>query len=295
MPKVSLKLICDNRERSLFDFLPESDDVIRAQMTTADYAFVSDDSVLEIFERKSLGDYADSFKDGRHENKNKLLSMRERTGCNIYYIVEGQEPEDHETKIHGIKYSSIEASMFNMMSNCGIFLIRTKSPEDTARVLLAKKKALTNSIKNGKFDERIPIESPVSLLCERSTLTFNQIICDMFEQIPGVSSVTAACLAENVRVSDVIFGANDLDDRLKMTVVNGRKLSKSKISKIIKLDSIELSQLFTAIPGIKNVEGVSDILEECPSYDTFIEKISTVYTKNKVEKIKKVLLHNYGE
>lgn len=296
MPKVEVTLVCDNRERSLFDYLPENDTVVRAQMTTADYAFITNDSILEIFERKSLGDYADSFKDGRHENKNKLLSMREITGCNIYYVVEGVAPEDHSEKIHGISYSAIEASMFNMMSNCGIFVIRTTSPEDTARMLLAKRKALVNSINSNKFELKNIVESPIEKLCERVPLTINQIVRSMFEEVPGISKTTAEVLAQEVPLKSLFFGGKDgvsINDKLKNIKVNGRKLSSSKIKKITTFDPEVFGRMFKAVPGIKDTTVIEDALNDCNDYNSFIEKISTVYKKSKVKKIITVLSHEY--
>jgi len=295
-----MKLVVDSRERALFEYFDAEEDadtfIVKAQITTADYALIVDDSILEIFERKSLKDYADSFKDGRHENKNKLLSMRENTGCNIFYVVEGLAPANKSEKINGIKYSAIEASMFNMMSNCGIYVIRTDSAADTARMLLAKRKALMNSIKNGKFDVKYSVADPMALLTERPTVTCNTIVIDMFTRIPGVSDVTANALARTVKVADIIFDRPTAIKALAGVKVNGRKLSSSVIKGINEMDHVDLSRIFVGIPGIKNVTAIEDALVNEPkSIDAFCKLIEGAYGEKRLAKIKKILEHEFEE
>lgn len=291
---MKLTLLTDSRERSLFEYLDNYDFVTKATLTTADYALITEDSVLEIFERKSLKDYADSFKDGRHDNKNKLLSMREKTGCNIYYVVEGIAPEDYSEKINGIPYSSIEASMFNMMSNCGIFVIRTESREDTARMFAAKYTALLNSIKNGKFELKYLVD-PVPLLTESPKITCDQIVRNMFTCIPGVSETTAAGLAEHVKVSDIIL-SKPVRGTLEGVKINGRKLSKTVIDKICTMMPGDISNMFVGIPGIKDTTAIEDTLVESTllDVDSLCKKIEKTYGKKRTQKIKMILDHVYG-
>jgi len=294
---VSLKLLVDNRERSLFEYfdneVPKDNMIIQKEtLTTADYALVTEDSVLEIFERKSLKDYSDSFKDGRHENKNKLLSMRDKTGCLIYYVVEGIAPKDHSEKIHGIKYSAIEASMFNMMSNCGIFVIRTNSAEDTARMFAAKYKALKTSIKNGKFNIKYAVDDPIALMKEKITLTCDQLVTSMFAELPGVSNVTAGEIAKSMTVEEFIFGdKSSITKRLISVRVNGRKLSKTLIETLPALDSNALSSMFTAVPGIKDVDPIVDMLYENQTMGSFEQLMLVTYNKKRTEKAMRLLRH----
>lgn len=291
---MKVTLLTDSRERSLFEYLDSYDFISKATLTTADYAFVTEDSVLEIFERKSLKDYADSFKDGRHDNKNKLLSMREKTGCNIYYVVEGIAPEDHAEKINGIPYSSIEASMFNMMSNCGIFVIRTESREDTARMFAAKHVALVNSIKNGKFELKYAVD-PVPLLTEAPKITCDQIVRNMFTCIPGVSETTATGLAEHVKISDIIL-SKPIRNGLEGVKINGRKLSKTIVDKICTMMPGDISNMFVGIPGIKETTAIEDALVEASiqNIGDLCKKIEKSYGKKRTQKIKMILEHVYG-
>lgn len=296
-----MKLVVDSRERALFEYFDEveghEDFIVKAQITTADYALILDDAILEIFERKSLKDYADSFKDGRHNNKNKLLSMRDNTGCNIFYVVEGVAPKNKSDKINGIKYSAIEASMFNMMSNCGIFVIRTDSAADTARMLLAKRVALMNSMKNGKFDNKLCVSDPMSMLTERPIVTCDTIIIAMFECITGVSNTTAHELAKNINVADVIFECKrkELGGQLASIKVNGRKLSSGVVKSIMNMTYVEASALFGAIPGIKNILPFEEAMMEGPqNIDELCDLLVDSYGEKRLAKIKKIMHHTFG-
>lgn len=292
-----LDLVIDNREKSLFEYFGINDytnytpeGLIRKSLSIGDYAIVDSEFIYEIFERKTLEDYADSFKDGRHNNKNKLISLREISGCRIYYVVEG-EPDNYNSVIHGIPYSSIEASMFNMMSNLGIFIIRTKNKEDTARMLLAKKVALMNSIKAGKFSFGRPVEDPIKTLTEVPKITVDQIWKEMYCQIPGVSDTIAEELAKKIRISDIILCPNEVFlDHIR---VNNRRLSKSVINTIHSLDPLKIAEMFVAIPGIKNVTSIGDALDrrECNTIDIFLHilKRNNSYNDTILERIRKVL------
>lgn len=292
---MKVTLLTDSRERSLFEYLDQYPFISKATMTTADYAFITEDSVLEIFERKSLKDYADSFKDGRHDNKNKLLSMRDKTGCNIFYVVEGKAPENKTEKINGIPYSSIEASMFNMMSNCGIYVIRTDSCEDTARMFGAKHTALCNSIKNGKFDLKDIIDDPVKLLTESPKITCDQIVISMISCIQGVSDTTAASIAKSIKVADIIFSKVS-KQTLRDVKINGRKISDRIVSRICTMMPGDISNMFVGIPGIKDTTAIEDaLIDSASNIDELCAKIIKNYGVKRTQKIRTILEHRYSE
>lgn len=307
---MSLKLLADNRERNLTRLMrPHEYEAI--QMTTADYAIIweeesadsvtsmtstdvstdnctdvvsnnTDSVILEIFERKTLADYAASFKDGRHANKEKLLNMRSVTGCNVYYIVEGPclAPTD---KIGGIKYSSIEASMFNMMSNLGIFVIRTDSAEDTIRILKAKMSALANSIESGKYTiPGIPVDSKDcnisarSLLCEKIPVFTKDVVITALSSLHGISDKTATCILENISIAELMF-CDDNRSRLQDIRMgpSKRRLNKNVIDYLSKLGAFDKTEIIGNMYGntvAKLVDwGTTNIWEI--SYDEFIERL----------------------
>lgn len=287
-----IKLIADHRERGLLRFM-QAGSYEALTLTTADYATIweeekdNDDCpttpvILEIFERKTLSDYAASFKDGRHANKEKLLEMRAVTGCIIHYIVEGPK-KNADDKINGIKYSSIEASMYNMSTNHGIHVIRTEDQEDTIRVLTDKITALTNSINSGKFSiPGCPVDSQDNdidarflLTVKKPILTKNVVITAM-SSIKGISNKTAEALLEHVSLRDIMFSdSNTLRSRLDSVRVSSRRLSKTVINSLISISAEEKTDIIGNMYGMTTAKlrgwDITDIWEV--PYDTFIERL----------------------
>ncbi len=139
-----IKIYIDQREKAIFPSLGVLDGVVEYQiltMTTSDYSIVSIDpntgkeTILAVIERKTLADYAASFKDGRHENKQKLINVRNQTQCVIIYIVEGPAYPSINSKFGRIPYNNIHSSMFHLMFRDNIHIIKTKDIKHTVEML----------------------------------------------------------------------------------------------------------------------------------------------------------------
>ena len=136
-----IKLIADTRERNVLRhnnvFAGHSLEV--KQISVGDYVIKAEGTeprFLAVIERKSLEDFAASLKDGRHDNKNKLIDLREKTGCRIIYIIEGP-PSPLPTDCFGnIPYRHIESSIFHLIIRDGICVINSVDTLDTARKLV---------------------------------------------------------------------------------------------------------------------------------------------------------------
>lgn len=105
------------------------------QLPVADYVIILNGKIVAVVERKTLSDYAASFKDRRHENKSKLLNLRNKCGCRIYYIVEGAVNPEYTTEYAGIKYQNILASTQDLMISDNIHVITTCNAQHTAKSL----------------------------------------------------------------------------------------------------------------------------------------------------------------
>jgi hypothetical protein len=102
------------------------------ELKKGDYAIVHKNSiggvakVVAIIERKELSDYAASLKDGRHNNKDKLFEARNKTGCKIYYLIEGNMLSDKKSKYGRIPFEYIESSITALMVRDGIHVIYSR-------------------------------------------------------------------------------------------------------------------------------------------------------------------------
>ena len=130
-------LIADNRERHVFD---DIESVLagaweRKQLTCGDYLVMCGDRIVACIERKTLDDFGASVIDDRHENKAKLIELRRRTGCQLYYLVEGPAFPSKETIYGGIPFSTIQAIMMRLMMRDGIFILQSRDKHYTAEYL----------------------------------------------------------------------------------------------------------------------------------------------------------------
>jgi ERCC4-type nuclease len=132
-----LQLIIDTRERALHKYLTHYSFAVVQQITHGDFNILINGRLMATIERKTINDYAASITDGRTANKNKLLSLRSKTGCQIYYIVEGNlNQRNPETLFHHVKWSSIQNSMMHLRTEHYIFIERTASAQDSAIFLI---------------------------------------------------------------------------------------------------------------------------------------------------------------
>ena len=138
-------LIVDTRERFLHKLIQDTFSANgihfeTMQINTGDYLICeqvgSGMEILACIERKTLKDYAASFKDGRYNNTNKMIDLREKTNCQLYYFVEGQVFLAPTTRIAGIPYKNIVNSTIHMMIRDNIHTVRTKDEQGTVDTLV---------------------------------------------------------------------------------------------------------------------------------------------------------------
>jgi len=106
------------------------------RLTVGDYVMCKNNKICAVFERKTLEDYAASFKDGRASNIEKLVNLRTTTNCCIIYIIEGAyfpKPDDY---FGNIAYKNIESNMFHLMMRYNVTFWRTKDTLQTAQFLV---------------------------------------------------------------------------------------------------------------------------------------------------------------
>ncbi len=137
-------LIADARERNVIPFLEDALQEyahVVAQVNTGDYLICrkgvrgAPPTILAVIERKTLADFAASFKDGRYENLDKMTAMRARTGCMLFFFVEGPAFPAPTRRFARIPYSSILAAMTKLPIRDGVFVVQTEDESHTAKRL----------------------------------------------------------------------------------------------------------------------------------------------------------------
>src|SRR5271166_261645 len=138
-------LIVDSRERAVTPFLDaELGDhayVVR-QVNTGDYLICRKPSdpaaqpmIEACIERKTHTDFAASFKDARYGNVKKMRDLRDRTGCQLYFFVEGPAFPSPNRRFARIPFANILSAITKLMVRDGVLVVQTENESHTAKRL----------------------------------------------------------------------------------------------------------------------------------------------------------------
>lgn len=262
-------LIIDARERNVLRHtveLAETPHEVK-QITTADYVLVGPSgAIMAVFERKTYEDFAASFKDGRAENVSKLRTMREQTGCRIFYIIEGMAFPDPKDYFGNIAYGNIESSIFHLQMRDGIQVIKTKDTLHTARTLARFVKSMDSLVrKEGDVTGAAqPVEKPIDdlanevveqqKLIEQLTAkhkrSVHEQVRDLWACFPGITTETADEYNAKWSIADVCKGIPRAD-LTNAKLASGKKLSKRA------MESLSAVPKATEIKILSRIEGIS--------------------------------------
>ena len=263
---MNINFFIDHRERRIIDEFKiafskpnvmKNRGVIDYTMDTlqaADYVICDDSNrVLCAIERKTLRDYADSLVDGRHDNVEKLLKLREETNCEIYYLVEGSIDSAFTTTIRGrISYKNIVSSIRHLEIRDNIHVIRTKNPAHTAKELRFLCEVYSDLASRDTFREiKGSSLAEVSKNCEVSEETkLKNSIYAAWSSIKGVGK-SSYILAEKYSLYDVLIHNLPGLDEIK---INNRSLTKT-VRELLKSDLNEVQQklILSSIPGVSKI------------------------------------------
>jgi len=178
-----LYLFIDDREHIVIDELnkfPNDIQYIVKRLDISDYVIMQKDEsgICAIFERKTLNDQCSSMMDGRNNNTLKLLETRNKTNCDIYYIIEKCSYNG------GIPLDNVYTSFYNLMINHKIQLLFTDSPFHTAELMIK----LLNIYSKNSHKNTISMKDLSGDICDK------KVIIDMWSSISGITRQTANLL-----------------------------------------------------------------------------------------------------
>ena len=279
----NIYLISDTREKHLHKlindiFEPKQIKHVISQINTGDYLIcdgIGDEcNILACIERKTLKDYAASFKDGRYRNTDKMINLRNKTGCQLYYFVEGNVFLKPHYKIAGIPYQNIINSINHQMIRDNIHTVRTKDELGTATRLL---EFIESFVKidvpflhpidtTGGGGKSEPVLKLVNGIIPKDDIT---IATDMWASLAYISPATGRCIIDIYSFSDLF--KPDVDITILKTP-SGRKITKKGIASIKSLIGgckKAAIRILTGIPGISktvaaqivNVHSLPNIIE----------------------------------
>jgi len=231
------------------------------QINTGDYLICDDDNnIMLCIERKTYIDYAQSLKDGRYENKEKMLDLRTKSGCNLMFIIEGIAFPEPDRKFGHIPYCNIEASEFHMALRDNIHVMHTKDTQHTIKQIIkfmvAYNKFRINEepIQNTQIQnneivggiEKLNLDDIKKVIPKGNDL----IIIQCWSALPAISNITGTYLATKFTINE--FFASNIEE-IEEYKINERKFSKNAIQSLINLhkgNTDLMAKLITPIRGI---------------------------------------------
>lgn len=132
-----MEIIADDRENSVSEYfkpLSEKHHIgyQKKRITIGDFAIVNNGKIIVIVERKTWTDLAASIRDGRKENIQKLLWLREQTGCLIMYIIEGNPFYYEDKTISRMSIKSMRSHLDHLMFRDGVQVVYSSGVDFTA-------------------------------------------------------------------------------------------------------------------------------------------------------------------
>lgn len=255
-------LVIDTREKNVLRHENEllGMHFVVKQITTGDYAVLSPEGkILVIMERKSLKDFAASLKDGRHENKAKLIQMRNEYGCRIIYIIEGPEFPPPDALFENIPYRNIESSIFHLMVRECITVIRTANTIETARTLVRFIESMNTLYCDANFDDKsigppIPLvaagDDSLAALSRRHEKSDVDVARELWDSFPGISIESADEYMKHWTISEIIQGKIPRKDILNFKLASGRAIGKKAAASLTGITRLIEVRILSRIPGI---------------------------------------------
>lgn len=262
------KLVADTRERHVMRHDVEFEAITHeiAQITTGDYAILTPTGgILAVIERKSLDDYGASLKDGRHDNRLKMMELRAATGAAVVYIVEGPLFPAPSDCFSGIPYHTIESSIFHLMVRDNITVMRARDTLDTAKILARFTRSMDTLVEKGYVGGNMEpavdmplVDTPVvdvtnsmGLLKAKHDKTDHEIAREMWACFGGITTESADDFISRWSVGDAVAGIDaNVISACKHT--NGRKMNKRVVKALTCIDVRTTERLLACVPGLSD-------------------------------------------
>lgn len=255
-------LICDTRENMVTRHTELNEiEWSRVQITIGDYIVVNGDKILAVIERKTLDDYGASLKDGRANNKQKMIKLREKTNCRIIYIIEGDAFPGPNDYFGNVPYYYLESSIFHLMMEYNIMTLRTKNSLHTALTLVRFVQSI-NTIEGGlDGEERMinpnavllaeaPVQPLIEIITKREEKPVGDVVRELWARFPGITVESAIEYMRHWSVQDIIRGNIDSQTIRKLRFTSGRLINKKAADSLCGFSKLVEVKLLSTVPGI---------------------------------------------
>jgi ERCC4-type nuclease len=257
-----MEIIVDNREQAVIPYMEDLSHTHHINyklqtLTTGDYAICYKGYIMIIIERKTYPDLAASLRDGRKDNINKLISLREATKCQVAYLIEGDAFPKQDKVYARMPYKNLRAHLDHIAFRDNIHMIYTKDQSSTANRLfelarnystikpspfmqveeMINKNTIVGGV-NGNTDGSTDNEDKSNALGNTQELTKKQVSqISVQEQLlrclPGVGSVVSTILAENnITLYSIYYQQHSAEEIARFKYTSGGSIGLAKAQKI---------------------------------------------------------------
>jgi hypothetical protein len=290
-----LSLFIDDRESAVLKSIDvPADSVVefdrirvfikKQRLDIGDFQIFLGDQIRIVIERKTWADLASSVCDGRIDNVNKLLALREKhPACSILYLIEGS-PRTKKERIGRMPFKALQAHLDHLILRDRISMIYSTNAQDSGVRIFelirnlstlkmpevpAEIKELTvteesgGAVTDAVIDADAPVE-PTKLTQAAGPIKLDSVsfkksedwdIKSIYTAIPGVSGNLAALLYEaRITLQDLIFGEVSLETLEKLRYsMSGRHVGKKQAAKVLASAAIiPLSNILVKMEGVSD-------------------------------------------
>ena len=214
-----MRIQVDLREPNILKDAFENSELLNLDL--GDFIIRNDnDTIMAIFERKTIDDLLASVKDSRYADQSERLSNLDIDKNHIYYIIEG-----NKYNYIGIQNKILYSCIYSLSYKKGFSVIFTNNTIDTVKFI----KEIYNRIENNKDT----IKRNISLI-KKEIVSKENIYSLMLSNVPGIGLNTSKEILTNFdgQLINLIKTLRENNDCLDTLKINNRKLSKKIIENI---------------------------------------------------------------
>lgn len=267
-------LIVDARERAVIPFIEtelQDHAYLQKQINTGDYLVCrrgrgdAEPTILACVERKTHEDFAASFKDGRYENIKKMRALRDKTGCQLYFFIEGPAFPNPNRRFARIPFSSILAAVTKLMVRDGVFIVQTEDESHTAKRLadflrvfdtevpyVPAPPAAAGGEAAPEEDDEGPLAVP-EVLTGRIEQSDDDAAVNMWARLKGISVVLGKILTREFSVAELAAQQVSLDRLRALKTVTGRPINKDALASLLSVRAGSRPHAVKLVSGMRNI------------------------------------------
>jgi len=234
--------------------------VIISDLFRGDIAIYYKDKLLILIERKTWADLSSSFRDGRIHNIQKMIDARTKTGCRLFYFIEGKKPRPNSR----INTKALQSHLDHCIFRDDIHVIYTNSIAETIKRVNTLTRNHSTLVIKEKSGGSEPVPQPdenvdhIELLQKKEKKPESEIIQNIYTAVPGISEKTFGLMKSNkINLKKLFRGKISAEYLAGLQYESGVSVGLTRAKKIVdpfvnsgKKHAKVYQKILVQIPGI---------------------------------------------